>query len=122
VTTLDAGTRLRTRPIFCVTPPGALLPSLWQGWRLVRREVFSGHARSVARALQAEANSAVLRRRIGGDVATVVAQRLAELEAHVATLQTASPSPAAAALATAADVPALLAQLILVERVAAPRR
>jgi hypothetical protein len=42
----------------------------------------------------------------------VVAQRLAELEAHVATLQAASSLPAAAALATAADVPALLAQLI----------
>jgi uncharacterized hydrophobic protein (TIGR00271 family) len=169
VTALDAGTRLRTRLIIWVTLLGVLLPSVWLGWRLVQQEVFSGHARSVARALQAEPSSAVvahsvdaaagrlnltvvggapaelavqarakalfaqrgvpkaevvsrrvgalpdateLRRQIGGDVAMVVAQRLAELEAHVATLQAASSLPAAAALATAADVPALLAQLI----------
>lgn len=170
VAALDAGTRLRTRLIIWVTLLGVLLPSVWLGWRLVQQEVYSGQARSVARALQTEPNSAVvahsvnaaagrlsltvvggvpaeqavqerakvlfaqrgvpqaevvtrrvgglldateLRRQIGGDVATVVTQRLAELEAQVAALQAAgsSPAAAAAALATAPDVPALLAQL-----------
>jgi len=168
VAALDAGTRLRTRLIIWVTLLGVLLPSVWLGWRLVQQEVYSGQARSVARALQTEPNSAVvahsvnaaagrlsltvvggvpaeqavqerakvlfaqrgvpqaevvtrrvgglldateLRRQIGGDVATVVTQRLAELEAQVAALQAAGSSPAAAALATAPDVPALLAQL-----------